>query len=140
MSTCKLDCSTSSKLSRHVTIVYGVMYSSLLIIVSIYSFHFLMKYNEKFANSSRIKRFKMWFKDVWKRRSCYVPIVAHIFDQITDVSVAIQFYILSQQKSDNDWCQCNGLNVWYLFILTLLSMAIYRAVSAYLIYIATKSV
>eukprot|EP01084_Bolivina_argentea_P066460 121139_1 len=133
-------CSTASLLSRNVTITYGAIYALFLIIVSVYSFNFLMKYSPKFIKSSKTKRFKMWILDAWKRRKCYIPIIAHIFDQITDVSVAIQFYILGTTKSNEDWSDCNGLNMWYLFVLTVLSMLIYRLISASLIYQSTKSI
>ena len=84
--------------------------------------------------ASIAKRILMWIKDVWKRRSCYVPLITHIFDQITDIAVAVQFYYLARDKSANDYAQCGGLNMWYLFILTILSMLIYRIFSSYLIY------
>eukprot|EP01084_Bolivina_argentea_P278895 476673_1 len=133
------NCETSSLISRNVTIVYGSTYGLLLLIVSIYSFNFLIKFDETFINASSLKRFKMWLSDAWKRKRCYVPLVAHLFDQITDFAIAIQFYILAQQTYTNNWEVCNGLNIWYLFILTTLSMAVYRVVSSYLLYHATKS-
>eukprot|EP01084_Bolivina_argentea_P215366 365619_1 len=133
-------CSAPSIITRNVTIGYAITYSLLLVIVSVYSFRLLKKYNSKFIESSTIKKFKVWVMDVWKRRKCYIPIIAHIFDQGTDITVAIQFYILAQTKHDNgNWTECNGLNVWYLFILTILSMIIYRIISAYLIYQNTTS-
>eukprot|EP01084_Bolivina_argentea_P075403 136701_1 len=135
------DCSTPSPLSRNVTIIYGAIYGLSLIIVSVYSFDFLMKHNPKFIKSSKMKKFKIWVLDVWRRRKCYIPIIAHIFDQVTDVSVAIQFYILGTTKSDDgEWTDCAGLNIWYLFILTILSMVIYRLISSLLIYQTTKSI
>eukprot|EP01084_Bolivina_argentea_P240170 403556_1 len=136
-----VECSTSAVLSRHVATVYGVIYGVLLIIISIYSFTLLLKYDQKFIQSSSIKKFKIWTLDVWSRRRCYVPIIAHIFDQITDVSVVVQFYYIAQTKSDNgNWTDCNGLNMWYLFILSILSMCIYRIISSFLIYQSTKSI
>eukprot|EP01084_Bolivina_argentea_P311431 539064_1 len=134
-------CTPSEIISRNVSITYGVLYASLLLIVSIYSFDCLMKFNEKFQISSYVKRLKLWLEDTWKRKRCYVPLVAHLFDQITDIAVAIQFYELAQRKSDGGrWTDCNGLNIWYLLILTILSMIIYRGVSSYLIYHRTKSI
>eukprot|EP01084_Bolivina_argentea_P215368 365621_1 len=134
------NCSAPAFISRNITIGYGALYLSMLVIVSIYSFRLLMRYEVKFLESSAIKKIRIWILDVWKRRGCYVPVIAHIFDQITDISVAIQFYILAQTKHDNgNWTQCNGLNIWYLFILTILSMTIYRVISSYLIYQSTNS-
>eukprot|EP01084_Bolivina_argentea_P278896 476674_1 len=134
------DCSTTSLLPRIVTITYGTVYGLFAILVSIYSFNFLMKYHKTFMNASLMKKFKIWIMDTWRRKGCYIPIIAHIFDQITDVSVAIQFYLLARDKSDDgEWTDCNGLNIYYLFILTVLSMTIYRLFSSYLIYKETKS-
>eukprot|EP01084_Bolivina_argentea_P160987 280283_1 len=135
-----VSCSTQSIISKNITIGYGVLYVSMLLIVSIYSFWLLMEYNSKFMQSSTLKKIRIWCMDVWKRRRCYIPIIAHIFDQLTDITVAIQFYVLAQTKHDNgNWTDCNGLNIWYLFILTVLSMIIYRVVSSFLIYQNTKS-
>eukprot|EP01084_Bolivina_argentea_P130831 230977_1 len=135
------DCVPSKIISRNVTILYGSLYGLLLLIVSIYSFYFLKKFDDKFRTSGFFRRLKMWVKDVWKRKSCYLPLVAHLFDQITDIAVAIQFYQLGTQKSDNgNWTACNGLNMWYLFILTILSIVTYRVISCYLIFITTKSI
>ena len=130
----KIDCSTSSIITQNVTIAYGSIYGTTLVIVSIYSFHFLFKYNPKFTNSSLFKKITMWIKDVWKRRRCYIPLITHIFDQVTDIAVAMQFYQLAITKSDNDYASCDGLNIWYLFVLTILSMVIYRVISSYLLY------
>eukprot|EP01084_Bolivina_argentea_P130829 230974_1 len=131
------DCSTRSVLSTSVTILYAVIYSCVFFAASVYSFNNLKKYDKKFVKSSSI-----WFHDVWRRRRCYIPIIVHILDQITDISVAIQFYILAQRQtndtSDINLQSCGGLNMWYLFILTIISMLLYRLVSSYLIYQSTK--
>eukprot|EP01083_Nonionella_stella_P184658 671280_1 len=131
-------CTTSSIIPRWVTIAFGSTYGVLLAVVSVHSFRFLMKFNQKFAKKSTCARFRMWIRDVWQRRRCYIPLLTHLFDQVTDISVAIQFWDLAETKSANDWEACNGLNMWYLAILTILSMAIYRLISSYLIYKAAK--
>eukprot|EP01084_Bolivina_argentea_P210047 357654_1 len=132
------NCSTSSVLSQNVTIVtiaYCTLYGFLLMMVSAYSFNSLMKYNDKYIKSPARKRFKIWCFDVCKRRQCYVPVIIHIFNQMTDIAVAIQFYILAKSQLN-----CNGLNILYLFIATILSMCAYRIISSYLIYQSTKSI
>ena len=129
-----IDCSASTIITKDVTMAYGTIYACTLLAVSIYSFQFLFKYNPIFIKSSFIKKIIMWLKDVWKRRRCYIPLITHIFDQVTDIAVAIQFYQLAITKSDNDYASCGGLNIWYLFVLTILSMVIYRVISSYLLY------
>eukprot|EP01083_Nonionella_stella_P047777 127896_1 len=140
MSSSESECSTDSESGEYVTIAYGSLYAVFLIMVSGYSFNFLMEYSSKFEKGSCLKKSKMWFMDIWKRRRCYVPLITHIFDQITDYAVAIQFYDLSQAHADNDYKECGGLNIWYLFVLTVLSMVIYRIISAFLIYQFTRSI
>eukprot|EP01083_Nonionella_stella_P273476 927672_1 len=135
-----MSCSTQSEISDYVAIAYGSLYITFVIMVSAYSFYFLMKYSAKFRKKSCIKKFKTWSMDIWKRRRCYVPLLTHIFDQITDYSVAIQFLLLSQSQYHDDWKNCHGLNIWYLFILTVLSMTIYRIISSFLIYQFTNSI
>eukprot|EP01083_Nonionella_stella_P223467 796392_1 len=133
-------CTATSFITDTVAITYGVIYSTLLIVVSRYSFRFLMQFDPKFQQSNAINKMRRWIRDIYYRRSCYIPIVAHIFDQITDVSVAVQFHDLATTKYHDDYAVCNGLNMWYLFILTVLSMIIYRVISCYLIYSQTKSI
>eukprot|EP01083_Nonionella_stella_P297353 1009844_1 len=130
-----VKCVPSNIISSKVTIGYGSAYGLLLLIVSIYSFKYLMKFHPKFKAARSVEKFKMWVLDVWKRRRCYVPMVSHLFDQITDVAVAIQFYYLAQTNAD-----CNELNIWSLFILTVLSMVVYRTISSFLIYKNTQSI
>eukprot|EP01083_Nonionella_stella_P282097 960070_1 len=139
--TSNTKCSTDSVLSQTVAIIYGVSYALFLVIVSLYSFRFLNQYNIQFNTSRRGKKLKIWIMDIYKRRKCYLPIIAHVFDQITDVAVAIQFYDLARNPlvSDNgQWGPCNGLNMWYLFIITVGSMVVYRLISSLLIYRATE--
>eukprot|EP01083_Nonionella_stella_P273319 927084_1 len=130
-------CVASTVVSKYVIIAYGSLYGLLLIAVSIYSFNSLNE-DEEFKKKSCFKRFKAWILDLKKRKSCYIPIIAHLFDQITDIAVTIQFYELSQTKSANKWAACNGLNMQYLFILTVLSLIVYRVVTGYLIFIYTN--
>eukprot|EP01083_Nonionella_stella_P273320 927085_1 len=130
-------CVASTVVSKYVIIAYGSLYGLLLIAVSIYSFNSLNE-DEEFKKKSCFKRFKAWILDLKKRKSCYIPIIAHLFDQITDIAVTIQFYELSQTKSANEWDACNGLNMQYLFILTVLSLIVYRVVTGYLIFIYTN--
>ena len=127
------SCTASSIISRNVIITYGVIYGLLLVVVSIYSYKSLNK-DPKFGDKSFFKKCKGWILDLKKRKSCDIPLIAHLFDQATDISVAIQFYELGTTKSADNWSACNGLNIWYLFILTIMSLIIYRVITGYLIY------
>ena len=60
------------------------------------------------------------------------------------MAVAIQFYDLGHLATNpsisdaSEWTACNGLNIWFLFILTVLSMVVYILVSGYLVLQTTK--
>ena len=124
----KIGCATSSTISTALTIGYGIIYASILLIVSVYSFNLLTRHDSKFQHAHFSKKIRIWAVDLWKRRRCYLPILTHLFDQVTDISVAAQFLDLALTK------QCGELNMWYLFIITIGSMVVYRVISAFLIY------
>eukprot|EP01084_Bolivina_argentea_P155025 270193_1 len=137
MSTSRIDkCTTSSILPRQVSIVFSCIYGLILLFVMYYSFVQLMNHDHKFRDLKTLPKLKLWVHDVWKRRLCFLPIVTHLLDQISDIAVAIEFGILAQNTTKED---CGGLNMWYLFGLTILSMATYRTISAYLIFLVSKS-
>ena len=133
-------CATSSIITRNVTIGYGCVYGLLLMAVSIYSFRLLMQHNANFQAASSSQKMKMWIKDSLQRKNCYIPILTHLFDQITDVSVGLQFLDLALTKHANDWEACNGLNMWYMFAINVGSMVVYRGVSSFLIYQSSRSI
>eukprot|EP01083_Nonionella_stella_P080552 221420_1 len=120
------DC-TPDSIPNSVTIIYVTLYGFLMLFVSIHSFRELDTFN-----------LKVWLKDIWKRKSCYIPLVHHIFDQVTDIAVAIQFKQLAERKA-GQWDDCNGLNINYLFTLTVLSMVSYRLISSFSIGTYTAS-
>eukprot|EP01084_Bolivina_argentea_P047280 87111_1 len=125
--------------SNTIAVIYAIIYTTVFLSVSIYSFYYLKQYDLKFQVAPCIKKIGIWLIDVYKRRSCYIPLVAHLFDQITDIFVVIQFYELAQTKSSNNWEACNGLNISYLFVITVSSLCIYRILSSYLLYRFTLS-
>eukprot|EP01083_Nonionella_stella_P208418 756365_1 len=136
MSPDERNCSTSSALGTYVIIGFGVVYAIILITVSVYSYRFLNKYNAKFMSSSSCKKLKLWSQDVYKRRRCYIPIITHLLDQVTDFAVVIQFRELAMAKTSND---CGGLNMWDLFGLSIFVLLFYRIISSFLIFQSTKS-
>eukprot|EP01084_Bolivina_argentea_P176513 305437_1 len=100
-------CTTDSIISRTVVIVYALIYGLLLVFVSIYSFKTLNE-DPEFNKKSCFSQFKRWVMDLRKRKSCYIPVMAHLFDQITDISVALQFYeiAIDENKYTNEWAAC----------------------------------
>eukprot|EP01083_Nonionella_stella_P021578 59810_1 len=130
------DCSTSSVLGIGISIMFGIFYALTLIGVSLYSWHFLMKYDIKFAFSWCGHKFKRWAMDVYKRRRCYVPIITHLTDKITDIAVVIEFAQLAEHTEKND---C-GIDMSYLLYLSIFVLLLYSTISSFLIYQTTKSI
>eukprot|EP01084_Bolivina_argentea_P304872 526608_1 len=136
MSSSNIKCVAESSLGIATSITFTVIYGLILTIVSIYSFHSLYKYNSKFISSSRVKKLKLWLQDVYKRRRCYLPIITHLADMITDIGVIIQFGELAVQTTEGE---CGIKNMWYLFALSLFILIFYRTISAFLLYQSTQS-
>eukprot|EP01084_Bolivina_argentea_P160887 280127_1 len=84
------SCTTSSSLGVGVSIIFGTIYGLILIVVTIYS-NSLLTFNNKFASAGCCKKLKLWMMDVYKRRRCYLPVITHLADLITDIAVTIQF-------------------------------------------------
>ena len=83
---------------------------------------------------------KLWLYDTYLRRKCYLPVLTHIIDQMTDVGVIVAFallYIEEEEKGDN---YCEDINPLWLLILSLCSFWFYRIISAISIYFQTKSI
>eukprot|EP01084_Bolivina_argentea_P242584 406908_1 len=79
---------------------------------------------------------KLWFKDVWKRKSVYVPLMSHLSDTATDFAAIVEFYQIASIYSAT---QCGGINMWYLFGLSVTAMLVYRVISSMVIWRITRS-
>ena len=83
---------------------------------------------------------KLWFNDVLQKRKCYLPLLTHTIDQMTDVGVIIAFYLLYQEelnKKDSNYCET--INPLSLLILSVISFWFYRILTGVAIYIQTRS-
>eukprot|EP01083_Nonionella_stella_P122691 369278_1 len=89
----------------------------------------------KWQEASTGGKLKLWCKDIWKRKSVYLPLTAHLSDTATDFAAVIEFYDIAINHSPDD---C-GINVWYLFGLSICSMLIYRIISSITIWRITRS-
>eukprot|EP01084_Bolivina_argentea_P240171 403557_1 len=128
-------CSTSDSLGTTGTIVFSTIYGVVLICTSIYSYRSLSSFDDAFKTYGYLKRFKLFAMDLFKRRKCYLPIITHLMDQITDISVVISFGQLAANTSRSD---CGGLNMNYLFILSIFTLLFYRTISSFIIFYGTR--
>eukprot|EP01083_Nonionella_stella_P228539 809801_1 len=129
-------CATESLIPTWMTI--GFVCISLLIIasVSIYSMRILKQRLNSSTNNSNhwsalsiSKKIQLWLSDVWSRKAVYLPLVSHFSDTATDCAAVVEFYQIARTYGT-----CNGLDIWHLFALSILSMILYRIVSAFVIW------
>ena len=70
-------CNTSSLVPAVVSYVFAIVYGIILLAVAIISARSVEKHE------SLNKTCEAWLKLVWKKRKCYLPLTAHLFDIIT---------------------------------------------------------
>eukprot|EP01083_Nonionella_stella_P043134 116421_1 len=128
-------CTTNSLLPSWVAAGVGSLMSLCLIATSVHSY-ILLRNQPGWNDRSFRSKMKCWAMDIWGRKSCYLPLITHLADTTTDCAAVAEFYILAR---DNTAKQCNGLDIWYIFSLSLSCMALYRIVSSYMVYTVTKS-
>eukprot|EP01084_Bolivina_argentea_P007956 14893_1 len=149
-------CITDSWLPTWVTIVFIMCTFLMLMITSIYSFKSLKGHSSLSRQSSSSRRatiittqtattswdeltcsskLYLWINDVWKRKSVYIPITTHVSDTATDFAAVVEFY---QIASTSTPAEC-GINVWFLFSLSVFALIFYRVISASAIWQITQS-
>ena len=130
-------CVTKSLTPRIITYMYGAASGLTLIVISIIAAMEAENVTWSHFKSSPWKCIKILFHSTRKKKSCYFPIVSHIFDQITDVAVICEFYVLSTFESKyntNRFDYCGGVNTLYLFIASIVCLLCYRTISSVIIY------
>eukprot|EP01083_Nonionella_stella_P071219 191185_1 len=129
------SCSTDSLLPTWVTIGFICASLVILVFVAIHSVKILKRrLSSTWSSLSTKKKFKLWASDVWSRKAVYLPLVAHFSDTATDFAAIIEFYNIA-----HTYRECDGLNMWYLFGLSIVCMALYRLISALTIWRITHS-
>ena len=87
------------------------------------------------------KVLKLLIRDIWNKRKCYLPLITHFVDQMTDIGVILNFYFIYQNElkfGASEYCpEINGL---YLFIASIFAFLFYRLVSSIIIFQQTKKV
>ena len=77
-------------------------------------------------------------KDIWQKKKCFLPIIANIFDQSSDIGVIIALYTLSMQEKERQ--DCEYVNAFYLFLSSLTFFVFYRIISSVAVFIGTKNI
>ena len=82
-----------------------------------------------------------WFMLIWNMKTLYLTSLIHIYDIATDIGILIEWGHLSYlqfNKSDN-MIDVGNLNMFELFIWSVIAFLLYRIISAFLIFKYTKS-
>ena len=95
--------------------------------------HAMHVVNEQRKQMSCKKKFTSWFKDAYNKKLCYVPILSHLGDQMTDLGVIINFGLLHTYEQKND-INCEGINPLSLLIASIVAFLVYRVVSGCILY------
>eukprot|EP01083_Nonionella_stella_P043723 118003_1 len=144
-------CTSDSVLPTWISIGFIIAAGLMLVITSWFSFQHVssrlksFKYAQnptetrkvpsKWADASIVRKLRLWFMDIWKRKSVYVPLISHLSDTATDFAAVVEFGQIARQYSSD---QC-GIDVWYLFGLSLGAMILYRVISSITIWRITES-
>ena len=132
------DCTNLSELSNYVGLAYGIGYGVFILFVSIYSW-FIILSQPMYSPLNCFEKVSKWLVELHRKRQCYIALIAHIFDQATDVSVLISWYRLSV-KEERGEINCIGINMSYLFYLSIFVVSLYRTISSIFIFIYTRSI
>ena len=84
------------------------------------------------------KVLKFWLRDVWNKRKCYLPLLTHLIDQMTDIGVLIELYMLYLKEKRYGADLCSTINPLFLFVASMIAFLFYRIVSAIVIFKQTK--
>ena len=104
-------------------------YCSVVFGVTIYCYMFEEEWKNKKSVFSKLIAFG---KSLWRKKSCYFPLLLHIIDQSSDLGVSIFFGELSRKEED-DKINCIGISMTDLFIASLFAFFGYRVVSSIVI-------
>ena len=80
---------------------------------------------------SKKSAFMHWAKLLWKKKSCYIQLIPHFFDQATDFGVIYEYWTL---RNDTDI----SVNTMYLFGVSVGIIILHRIISSVAIYRLTK--
>merc|ERR1719242_1790868 len=69
--------------------------------------------------------------DMWSNKSIYLSPVFHLSDTATDWASVVEFYLTAKLTDPED---CNDLDLWKVFILSVGALILYRVFAAIFIY------
>ena len=134
-----ISCSSlAQSYSFEIPTIYTIVSMSVIFLCSIFYYIKLVLNRQVYVKHGSIKSYiKSYLTIGWKFKSMYGSVFTQLFDQISDISVILQLYYLSNdENNDNDNLNvtCYHMNTYYLFVLSLSVFLFYRCYSSFLIY------
>eukprot|EP01084_Bolivina_argentea_P248531 415750_1 len=80
---------------------------------------------------------KLWTRSVWKKKSIYMSIVPHLFDQATDIGVLLQYYDIMRKQQNTD--DKPNFQAQYWFFGSIAVITLHKIISCISVYLLTKS-
>ena len=121
-----------------IPIAYTLIFLGVLAACSILYFLKLKHHKTIYVKENSMKsNIIEYFKILYKFRSAYGAILTSLFDQISDISVINQLYLLSNDEKNNK-IECFDMNVTYLFYASIFFFVFYRIISSIAIFIYSR--
>eukprot|EP01083_Nonionella_stella_P054409 143604_1 len=119
-----------------VSIAYFTTYGLVFLVASVYSVYELLSQDKQSSSLTTAKLIKKWAKLIWIKKSVYISIIPHLFDQATDIGVIWHYYawtlVPGAQESKN-------VNFQALFISSLAVIVMHKIISCSVIYALSES-
>eukprot|EP01084_Bolivina_argentea_P250454 419604_1 len=141
---------TADSVGFYIAFVYMTVYASVFLCASIYCSYEVRHQSTTDRNKStntsytlpiedeiqkqmsKTKFIKLWLKSLWTKKSIYLALIPHLFDQATDFAVMWRYYELSQTNN-------KYINFSALFYSSVAAIIIHKIVSCSVIYSLTQS-
>eukprot|EP01084_Bolivina_argentea_P033791 62477_1 len=137
----RTDCSTDHQLPQWFGFVYAITQSVFIIIAAIIGFINVASADPHiWLRLSCTQKIKAWFKSIYNKRACYYPVITHMFDQVSDYMVTVEFYFLWQQEEKYGTQFCTGLDMKAIFFSSIFILLSYRVITSYFLFKYTKSI
>ena len=136
----RTDCSTDNQLPEWFGFVYAITQSLFLTIAAIIGYINVASSDPNiWLKLSCTEKVKAWFKLIYNKRACYYPVITHMFDQVSDYMVTVEFYFLWQAEEEYGTQFCTGLDMRAMFLSSIFILISYRIITSYFIFKYTRS-
>ena len=115
--------------------IYTMIFVSLIFLCSIFYYIKLVINRTIYVKHGSLKSYiKTYILTGWKFKSMYGSLFTQLFDQVSDISVILQLYYLSNQEDEENGTLCHHMNAYKLFLASSFVFLFYRFLSSFLIY------